>query len=251
MRPLFIKYYDQALTISGTHPVRTGHKFIGWSTSAGGGVVYHPGANYTANASAILYAVWQINTWNISYNANGGSGAPGSQTKTYGQTLTLSSTRPTRTGYTFKGWATSAGGVVAYQPGGSYTNNVGAMLYAVWEIIVLTVSFNATANGGSVSEASRRVNYGDRVGGLPGAQRQYYKFMGWFTAAEGGSQIRSEQVITANVTYYAQYKIDASLFEYRGGRWVPMIIFEYTGGRWQKVFAFEYTGGRWKPGIGG
>ena len=43
--------------------------------------------------------------YTISYNANGGSGAPGSQTKYYGTTLTLSSTRPERDGYRFVGWA--------------------------------------------------------------------------------------------------------------------------------------------------
>lgn len=69
----------------------------------------------------------------VSYNANGGSGAPSSQTKWYGETLTLSTTRPTRTNYTFKGWATSSGGGVAYASGATYTANAAVTLYAVWE----------------------------------------------------------------------------------------------------------------------
>ena len=44
-------------------------------------------------------------TYTVSYNANGGSGAPSSQAKQYDKTLTLSSIKPTRAGYTFKGWA--------------------------------------------------------------------------------------------------------------------------------------------------
>ena len=52
-------------------------------------------------------------SYTVAYNANGGSGAPSSQTKWYGESLTLSTTRPTRTNYTFKGWATSSGGGVA------------------------------------------------------------------------------------------------------------------------------------------
>ena len=73
-------------------------------------------------------------TYTIYYNANGGSGAPSSQTKTYGVNLTLSSTKPTREGYTFLGWATSSTATSAsYQPGGSYTANDGATLYAVWK----------------------------------------------------------------------------------------------------------------------
>ena len=73
-------------------------------------------------------------TYTVSYNANGGTGAPASQTKTYGVNLTLSSTKPTRYGYTFKGWATSSTGAVAYPAGGTYTANSAITLYAVWEV---------------------------------------------------------------------------------------------------------------------
>ena len=74
-------------------------------------------------------------TYTVSYNANGGSGAPSSQTKTYGVNLTLSSTVPTRAGYAFKGWATSSTGAVAYQAGGTYSANSAVTLYAVWELL--------------------------------------------------------------------------------------------------------------------
>ncbi len=72
-------------------------------------------------------------SYSVSYNANGGSGAPGSQVKWYGETLNLSNTIPTRKGYAFQGWATSAGGSVAYAAGASYTNNAAVTLYAVWK----------------------------------------------------------------------------------------------------------------------
>lgn len=70
----------------------------------------------------------------ISYNTNGGNGSISNQTKIYGQDLTLSSTKPTRVGYTFIGWSTSANATTAqYQPGGKYTANSGATLYAIWK----------------------------------------------------------------------------------------------------------------------
>ena len=73
-------------------------------------------------------------TYTVSYDANGGSGAPAAQTKTQDVALTLSGTRPTRDGYTFLGWATSKTASSAqYQPGGTYTANAAATLYAVWE----------------------------------------------------------------------------------------------------------------------
>ena len=73
-------------------------------------------------------------TYTVSYDANGGSGAPSDQSKVYNVTLALSSTIPTRSGYTFLGWATSSTSTtVSYQPGGSYTGNAALALYAVWE----------------------------------------------------------------------------------------------------------------------
>ena len=128
------KWKDQALTLSSTVPSRTGHTFKGWATSASGSVAYSAGGNYTANANVTLYAVWQAYTYTVSYNANGGSGAPSSQTKTYGATLKLSTTIPTRTNYSFLGWATSASGSVAYAAGANYTANANITLYAVWKL---------------------------------------------------------------------------------------------------------------------
>ena len=74
------------------------------------------------------------NTYTIKYDANGGTGAPSSQTKIYGQTLTLSNTKPIRNGYTFLGWSTSSTATSAtYSAGGSYTSNSEATLYAIWK----------------------------------------------------------------------------------------------------------------------
>lgn len=130
------KWKDQALTLSNTKPTRTGYSFLGWSTSSTAtSATYSAGGGYTANAAATLYAVWKANTYTVSYNANGGTGAPANQTKTYGKALTLSSTKPTRTNYNFKGWAASASATtVTYAAGASYTANAGITLYAVWEV---------------------------------------------------------------------------------------------------------------------
>ena len=129
------KWHGTNLTLSSTKPTRTGYTFQGWGTSASDtSVNYAAGATYSSNAGITLYAIWKANTYTVKYNANGGSGAPGNQTKTYGKTLTLSSTKPTRTNYNFKGWATSASGSVKYAAGASYTANAAVTLYAVWEL---------------------------------------------------------------------------------------------------------------------
>ena len=130
------KWKDQTLTLSSTKPTRTGYSFLGWSTSSTATTAtYSAGGSYTSNSASTLYAVWKANTYTVKYNANGGSGAPSDQTKTYGQTLTLSTTKPTRANYNFKGWGTSASATtVAYAAGGSYTKNAAVTLYAIWEL---------------------------------------------------------------------------------------------------------------------
>ena len=71
--------------------------------------------------------------YNITYDANGGSDAPDAQQKGENVQLTLSSTVPTRTGYTFAGWNTASDGSgTAYAAGATYTANADLTLYAQW-----------------------------------------------------------------------------------------------------------------------
>ena len=70
----------------------------------------------------------------ISYDANGGTGAPASQVKLHDVELELSRVNPTRIGYTFLGWAYSPDATVpTYLSGGSLTANADAVLFAVWQ----------------------------------------------------------------------------------------------------------------------
>lgn len=129
------KWHGEELTVSTTKPTRTGYTFKGWALSATGSVYYSSGSTCYQNKNLTLYAVWQANIYTVSYNANGGTGAPSAQTKTYGTNLKLSTVKPTRTDYNFKGWATSATATTAtYAAGGNYTANSAATLYAVWEL---------------------------------------------------------------------------------------------------------------------
>ncbi|MFI3141674.1 MAG: InlB B-repeat-containing protein [Clostridia bacterium] len=94
----------------------------------------------------IVYAVDTQEEYTVTYNANGGSGAPSSQTKYEDVTLKLSSTVPTRTGYTFVGWGTSASDTsVNYAAGANYTGNANLNLYAIWEVNTALLFLRLTA----------------------------------------------------------------------------------------------------------
>ena len=128
------KWWGESLHVSNTRPTRANYTFQGWATSANGAVAYQPGQQFYPDTNTTLYAKWKPVTHTVSYNANGGTGAPGRQTKTYGQVLTLSNTRPTRANYVFQGWSTSANGAVQYQPGGRFGSDANTTLYAVWKL---------------------------------------------------------------------------------------------------------------------
>ena len=134
------KQHDITLTLSSVKPTRDGYKFAGWGTSATDtGVKYSAGGQYTGNASITLYAIWtNVAKLTINYNANGGSGAPVSQTHLINTTSKISSAKPTRNNYVFLGWSTSSSATKAtYIADGQYTNNsftdgATVTLYAVW-----------------------------------------------------------------------------------------------------------------------
>ena len=64
-----------------------------------------------------------VNVYTVKYNANGGTGAPSMQTAQVGESLKLSSTKPTKDGYTFMGWSTNASATVAtYKAGSTFEN---------------------------------------------------------------------------------------------------------------------------------
>ena len=123
------------LTLTNDTPTMDGYNFVKWNTAQdGSGTDYSPGGTYSADASVVLYAQWALKEYTVSYNANGGTGAPSAQTKTHGQTLTLTNSTPTWSGHTFVKWNTAANGTgTDYSPGGSYTANADATLYAQWQ----------------------------------------------------------------------------------------------------------------------
>lgn len=108
---------------------------VQWYDATG---TYYGGAFHRAGFG---YRDWSVTipaleSHTVSYDANGGTGAPSSQTKWYGSVLTLSASKPTRANHEFQGWATSKGSTaVAYAAGGLYGADADATLYAVWKLV--------------------------------------------------------------------------------------------------------------------
>ena len=89
--------------------------------------------------------------YSLYYDVNGGTGTPMIQRKLMfeaNQSVRVSTTRPTREGYSFRGWSLSRGGEVQYAPGDAITLDKDILLYAVWDAV-------STANLPQTGDTSR------------------------------------------------------------------------------------------------
>ena len=118
-------------------PTRDGYTFDGWYTGKDSGSKITESS--TVSSSLTLYAHWNKITYNLSYNANGGIGTPATQSGS--TSYTISSTIPTRSGYTFLGWSKSSSATTPeFRAGNTITLTGNTTLYAVWVEYCLTKS---------------------------------------------------------------------------------------------------------------
>ncbi len=178
---------------------RNGYQHSGWADEANATTARYTGGEPIVlnkdNPTKTIYAIW-LPIFELHYNANGGTGAPDSQTYTsYSATSTQATFTsrnqiPTKDGYTFKGWADSATATDAqYQPGGPIAVNHAdspKTVYAVWEKNAAPIEYTVTyyKNDGSANdlfyktsdwgEPSEKFNI---YWGKP--TRDGYDFVGW------------------------------------------------------------------------
>ena len=225
------KTHGTDLKLSSTKPTRSGYTFVNWNTkSDGSGTNYASGATYNTNANITLYAIWKTNSsggdtttkYTVSYNANGGSGTPSNQTKTQGTNLVLSSTKPTRSGYTFVNWNTKGDGTgKSYAPGATYSTDANLTLYAIWKTnasggpVTKKYTIKFDANGGTGTTKEVVCDYGSKCTLTGNAfTRDGYEFTGWNTKSDGnGVSYRDGAVVKdlssvdgSIVTLYAKWK---------------------------------------------
>lgn len=79
-----------------------------------------------------------------------------------------------------------------------YSKNLG-----IWMKNPKTVTWNA--NGGTTEATTMAYSEGAFIGELPAAYRDGYTLAGWFTTADGGTQISQTTKVTNNITYYAHW----------------------------------------------
>lgn len=180
-----------------TDPTATGYTFGGWYTDAGCTSKFTFGA---LSADTTVYAKWTANKVNVTLNANGGTCDKDSVAVTYDGTYGKLP-EPVMTGYTFKGWFD---GDTKIEATTKVTKADAHTLTAKWEINKYTITLDA--NGGTLTgESTLTKEYNTAYGTLPVPTRDGFNFVGWFTAAEGGTQVNADTKAVENCTIYAQW----------------------------------------------
>jgi uncharacterized repeat protein (TIGR02543 family) len=121
--------------------------------------------NWDIAANTTLYAYWTANTYTVTFDKQSGTGGSDSVSATYGAAMPAA-TAPTRTGYTFGGYYTAAGGAgtqyytAAMASARNWDIAANTTLYANWTANTYTVTANANGNGGgNVSSNPAGINY--------------------------------------------------------------------------------------------
>ncbi len=131
--------YDVEQALSQCAFTKPGYSFAGWAQTPGGTTAYNDlqsVKNLAVSGTFNLYACWTVNTYSVSFQANGGSGIMATQSFTYDVQQSLSANAFSRPNYTFVGWATDMMGTKVYDNAQSVKNltqSGTATLFAVWQ----------------------------------------------------------------------------------------------------------------------
>ena len=195
----------------------------GWYMTNASGTVYRQ--YFDTGDATKFYAHWNCSssggetgggetptptTYTVKYDANGGTGAPSNQTKKQGESLTISTAKPTKTGYTFTSWNTKKDGTgSAYAAGGKYSSNANVILYAQYEKelnedeVQYTITFYM--NDDTTEKTIKKVNKGEKLVKIEDPTREGYTFDGWYDKKENGKEYDFTKEVTSDISLYAYW----------------------------------------------
>lgn len=217
-----VKEFDQPIDFPKVN--RTGYTLIGWYTSISGNepVTWKTMPDLTptaqSNGSVMLYAKWEPITYTVVYNKNGGSGAMVSSSHTYNEPKNLSRNLYSKTGYDFKGWATTATGSVIYDDEqiveNLTTDNLSVItLYAVWKPKTYNIIYKNLTSEMLVYTTT--YTYGEGLTTMPRVYissgyhtTELENFYGWYTSDNFTSKVTSiSKTRTGDITLFAKYDL--------------------------------------------
>lgn len=203
------------------------YTFSGWFDAKVDGTKWD--VNAVVGNHITIWGVWEIQTFDITYDANGGTFSDGSgnlvqQDIAYGDKLLLPEVPTHPEGCAFLGWYTDATFSTAWDFNND-TVTTTFTLYAKWDTAKISVTFYG--NGGifdndrTKDRITKEVEVGGKVDALPSApQKEKFKFVGWFYDTDGLLPYDIDDVLDESNTHVT----DGTLSIY--AKWVA--IYEVT-----------------------
>lgn len=140
---------------------------------------YSDNAHYFPRYNAAKQLELAVITYTVNYlPGKNGVGEPITDLKEKDTAITLRDAFYTRDGYTQIGWATTDGGIKAYESGYIYTDNAPLTLYPVWSAHKYTVKFDS--DGGTIIADKTDIIWSDKVlDGITDPKKDGWEFLGW------------------------------------------------------------------------
>ena len=191
---------------------KTGYKFLGWYLGKEGGAAVDSTSKFGGTEDRTLYARFKANTYIVALDACNGNVGKGSIEVTYDEKYGEIPT-PTRTGYGFLGWYTTAkpganevdtGVIIDSEDIVNIVENM--TIFARWSENVYQITFDPTDGEIIEGENTKQVVYDSVYGDFPTVKCKGHSLDGWFN--EKGARVENEDIvnITENVTLYARWK---------------------------------------------
>ena len=210
------------LTVPTPAPIKEGYTLEGWYYDNGGTETKWDFDTDKVKYTMTFLAQWKDKnspvTYTLSYDANGGTGAPAAESKTNkngSADFIISSAAPKREGYTFMGWADSVNAATAIYKANDpiqlhKNGNAEKTIYAVWKPGIYTVTLHA--NGGAIASGKDITSYTYGAGAtLPTENditREGYTFDGWYadSSFSGAPVMAISSTDTGDKTFYAKWE---------------------------------------------
>jgi uncharacterized repeat protein (TIGR02543 family) len=238
-----------------------GYTFAGWWTEPGGmGAMVTAVTMVTRTNDHTLYASWASKTYVLTFDAQGGDiPSPASTNVAYDSPYGPLATT-TRSGYTFAGWWTGAGGAGTLVSAGMVVKiTADQTLYAKWTAITYTVTFDGQ-DGSVPTPPNKSITYDSPYGPLATTILPGYTFAGWWTETNGvGTMVTAVTMVTRtnDHTLYASWTSKSYMltFDAQGGEEPDLASKSVTNdlpyGKLASTTRSGYSFGGWWTEVGG
>jgi uncharacterized repeat protein (TIGR02543 family) len=191
------------------------YAFVAWSANS---ATYNPGQSYFMPAANLTFTATWTRIYNVTYSFSGGSvaNAIADQQKIALDTITVTSTVPTRTGYNFLHWVDQSGETTT--AGAVYVvRDSHYLLYAQWQAVSYSVTYDAASGSPAPSETAKTIGQSFAVGAAP--SREFYTFNGWFDGTNTYFPGATYLVGSSNIILTAQWlaKVFTVTYDLNGG----------------------------------